>query len=233
MRLMSLVMTPPTVSMPMDSGHTSSSRMSLTSSPPSPDRMPPCPGVGGGKGGGGRWVRWIGLAGWLVVGPKEQRQRQGRAMLVRGKPGCSCQGGAGQGSSRGPARPNRRSAPWPHGHRSCSFGPPTTARRTQAAAAATAALHSAPALPRHRPPPHRGSHPCWAPCLQGTGSALDKSAWPGGRQAEGRERRQQQKSGRHFARAGRRSSTEVLRKRAAHVLRDASTSMEREPALQQ
>mmetsp|Transcript_41507 Transcript_41507/g.124036 ORF Transcript_41507/g.124036 Transcript_41507/m.124036 type:complete len:450 (+) Transcript_41507:629-1978(+) len=42
LRGMSLVMTPPTVSMPSDSGATSSSRMSLTSSPPSPPRMPPC-----------------------------------------------------------------------------------------------------------------------------------------------------------------------------------------------
>mmetsp|Transcript_18136 Transcript_18136/g.45686 ORF Transcript_18136/g.45686 Transcript_18136/m.45686 type:complete len:274 (+) Transcript_18136:1310-2131(+) len=42
LRGISLVMTPPTVSMPRDRGATSSSRMSFTSSPPSPPRMPPC-----------------------------------------------------------------------------------------------------------------------------------------------------------------------------------------------
>mmetsp|Transcript_25358 Transcript_25358/g.59171 ORF Transcript_25358/g.59171 Transcript_25358/m.59171 type:complete len:434 (+) Transcript_25358:700-2001(+) len=42
LRGMSLVMTPPTVSMPSVSGVTSSSRMSFVSSPPSPERMPPC-----------------------------------------------------------------------------------------------------------------------------------------------------------------------------------------------
>mmetsp|Transcript_31021 Transcript_31021/g.90748 ORF Transcript_31021/g.90748 Transcript_31021/m.90748 type:complete len:302 (-) Transcript_31021:81-986(-) len=40
-RLISLVMTPPTVSMPCDSGVTSKSRISLVASPPSPDRIPP------------------------------------------------------------------------------------------------------------------------------------------------------------------------------------------------
>mmetsp|Transcript_28896 Transcript_28896/g.63702 ORF Transcript_28896/g.63702 Transcript_28896/m.63702 type:complete len:237 (-) Transcript_28896:740-1450(-) len=42
LRGMSLVMTPPTVSIPRDRGATSSNRMSLTSSPPSPPRIPPC-----------------------------------------------------------------------------------------------------------------------------------------------------------------------------------------------
>lgn len=42
LRVMSFVITPPTVSIPSDRGATSSSRMSLTSSPPSPPRMPPC-----------------------------------------------------------------------------------------------------------------------------------------------------------------------------------------------
>ena len=42
LRGMSLVITPPTVSMPCVKGATSRSRMSLVSSPPSPLRMPPC-----------------------------------------------------------------------------------------------------------------------------------------------------------------------------------------------
>mmetsp|Transcript_27886 Transcript_27886/g.90121 ORF Transcript_27886/g.90121 Transcript_27886/m.90121 type:complete len:237 (-) Transcript_27886:652-1362(-) len=42
LRGMSFVMTPPTVSMPRVSGVTSSSSRSLVSSPPSPERMPPC-----------------------------------------------------------------------------------------------------------------------------------------------------------------------------------------------
>mmetsp|Transcript_24358 Transcript_24358/g.62816 ORF Transcript_24358/g.62816 Transcript_24358/m.62816 type:complete len:315 (-) Transcript_24358:538-1482(-) len=42
LRGMSFVMTPPTVSMPSVSGVTSSSSRSFVSSPPSPERMPPC-----------------------------------------------------------------------------------------------------------------------------------------------------------------------------------------------
>mmetsp|Transcript_21795 Transcript_21795/g.40044 ORF Transcript_21795/g.40044 Transcript_21795/m.40044 type:complete len:230 (+) Transcript_21795:606-1295(+) len=40
-RLMSLVMTPPTVSIPWDRGVTSKRRISLVCSPPSPERIPP------------------------------------------------------------------------------------------------------------------------------------------------------------------------------------------------
>lgn len=42
LRVMSLVMTPPTVSMPRDRGHTSSSTMSFSASSSSPPKIPPC-----------------------------------------------------------------------------------------------------------------------------------------------------------------------------------------------
>ena len=131
LRGMSLVITPPTVSMPTDRAQTSSSRMSLTSSPPSPERMPPCVRVRGwGEGACG--------GGEVCVG--------GRGVCVWGGGGVGvrvCGGGACGGVACG------------RGGQAALHTPPAPPTHTLAHPTPPQPSHT-PAPLRQRPPPRQG-----------------------------------------------------------------------------